>query len=161
MTIPSMELRRVMGSFATGVTIVTCQIGRRTHGITVNSLTSVSLNPPLILICIDQKALAHTLIPEAVIFGISVLAERQAEISDFFARRVGLDEVDELATVPWYPGRTGAPLIEGAIATLECRLVASHPGGDHAIFVAEVLEARVLSDLPPLLFFRGQYPSLA
>lgn len=161
MTIPPMELRRVMGSFATGVTVVTCQVGPRTHGITVNSLTSVSLDPPLILVCIDHKAIAHELIPLAGAFGVSILSERQPEISDYFARRVGLDPVDELAQVPHHPGRTGVPLLDGAIATLECRLVASHPGGDHVIFVADVLAAQIHSELPPLLFFRGQYPKLA
>lgn len=159
--VPARDFRRAMGCFATGVTVVTCQVGPITHGITINSLTSVSLNPPLILICIDLKARAHDLIREAGVFGVNLLTEAQGDLSTFFARRLALDPNDELRQVPYHHGISGTPLIEGCLAYLECRLTAIYPAGDHSIFVAEVIEATVASDELPLLFYRGRYPRLA
>jgi flavin reductase (DIM6/NTAB) family NADH-FMN oxidoreductase RutF len=161
MTASALELRRVFGCFATGVTVVTCRVGQRTHGITVNSFTSVSLDPPLILICIDRRTIAYTLIPEARAFAVNILAQHQREISDYFAKRLAPNPDDELAEIPHGAGITGAPLIDGAIAVVECRLANVYPGGDHDIFVSEVVDARILSDESPLLFQRGRYPNLA
>jgi len=155
------ELRRIFGCFATGVTVVSCRVGTRTHGITVNSFTSVSLEPPLVLICVDRKAIAYELLPKAGAFAISVLSERQREISDYFAKRLAPNPEDEFADVPYYDGVTGAPIVDGAMAVIEARLANVYPGGDHDIFVAEVVEARALSDESPLLFHRGRYPRLA
>lgn len=152
------EFRRAMGCFATGVTVVTCRVGPITHGITVNSLTSVSLNPPLILICVDRAARAHNLIPEAEFFAVNVLNEAQRELCAYFARRLAPDPDDELRDLPWQPGGTGAPLIDGCNAYLECRLIAVHPAGDHSIYVAEVVATRVVSEDPPLLFYQGKFP---
>jgi flavin reductase (DIM6/NTAB) family NADH-FMN oxidoreductase RutF len=156
-----LELRRIFGCFATGVTVITCRAGARTHGITVNSYTSVSLNPPLILVCIDKKAIAFELLKEAGTFAVNVLAERQREISDYFAKRLAPDPDDELAQVPHSAGITSAPLIDGALAHIECKIAYIYPGGDHDIFVGEVLDARIASEAAPLLFHRGQYPHLA
>ncbi len=155
------ELRRIFGCFATGVTVVSCRVGTRTHGITVNSFTSVSLDPPLVLICVDRKAIADELLPQAGAFAISVLGERQREISDYFAKRLAPNPEDEFADVPYHDGVTGAPVVDGAMAVIEARLVNVYPAGDHDIFVAEVVEARALSDESPLLFHRGGYPRLA
>lgn len=160
MAVTAMEFRRALGNFATGVCVVTCRIGERTHGITVNTLTSVSLDPPLVLICVDQKAIAHTLIPEAEYFAVNVLSERQRELSDYFAYRLALDPVHELKDVPHHAGTTGAPLVDGALTHLECRLAARYPGGDHTIFLAEVLRVEVIAEDAPLLFHRGKYPTL-
>jgi flavin reductase (DIM6/NTAB) family NADH-FMN oxidoreductase RutF len=154
------DFRRVCGSFATGVTVVTCRVGDRQHGITVNSFASVSLEPPLILICIDHRAQAHQLLQQVGRFGVSVLAAQQRELSDYFAKRLFPDPDDEFALVPHHYGITGAPLIDGALAYLECAVVAAHEAGDHHIYVAEVIEATVCSDDPPLLFHRGRYPKL-
>jgi len=160
MAITPKEFRRALGSFATGVCVVTCRIGERTHGITINSLTSVSLDPPLILICVDKKAIAHEMIPQAGHFAINILTERQREISDYFAYRLALDPVHELRDVPHHPGVTGSPLIDGAMAHVECQLVERIPGGDHTIFLGQVLRAEGESDERPLLFHRGKYPRL-
>ena len=154
------EFRRALGSFATGVSVVTCQVGERTHGITINSLTSVSLDPPLILICVDKKAIAHDMIPESGHFAVNILTEQQREISDYFAYRLALDPIHELRDVPYHPGVTGAPLIDGALAYVECRLAERIPGGDHTIFLAQVLSVEVASEANPLLFHRGKYPRL-
>ena len=160
MAVTAKEFRRALGNFATGVCVVTCRIGERTHGITVNTLTSVSLDPPLVLICIDQKAIAHAMIPDAEYFAVNILSERQREISDYFAYRLALDPIHELKDVPHHPGATGAPLVDGALAYLECRVSAQYPGGDHTIFLAEVQRVEVVAEDTPLLFHRGKYPKL-
>jgi flavin reductase (DIM6/NTAB) family NADH-FMN oxidoreductase RutF len=159
--IPTLELRRIFGNYATGVTVVTCRAGNRTHGITVNSFTSLSLDPPLVLICIDRKTIAWGMIPEAGTFAVNVLSEHQRSLCDYFAKRLAPDPDNEFAGIPHDVGETGAPIIPGALAVFECRLTKSYPGGDHDIFVAEVLSARVLSNERPLLFHRGQFPKLA
>jgi flavin reductase (DIM6/NTAB) family NADH-FMN oxidoreductase RutF len=156
-----LELRRMFGCFATGVTVVTCRVGQRTHGITVNSFTSLSLDPPLVLICVDQKAIAWAMIPEAGCFAVNVLAEHQRPICDYFAKRLAPDPENEFADIPHDNGMTGAPIIAGALAVFECRMAQSYPGGDHDIFIGEVVSARVLSNERPLLFHRGQFPTLA
>jgi flavin reductase (DIM6/NTAB) family NADH-FMN oxidoreductase RutF len=157
---PAVELRRLFGNFATGVTVVTCRVGSRTHGITVNSFTSLSLDPPLVLVCIDRKAIAWEMIPEAGAFAVNVLSEQQRAICDYFAKRLAPDPDNEFADIPHDNGETGAPIIAGAIAVFECRMTQSYPGGDHDIFIGEVVSARVLSTDRPLLFHRGQFPAL-
>jgi flavin reductase (DIM6/NTAB) family NADH-FMN oxidoreductase RutF len=159
-TVAATDLRRVLGCFATGVTVVTCRVGERTHGITVNSFTSLSLDPPLILVCIDRNTIAFKMIPEAGTFAINVLSESQRQLCDYFAKRLAPDPNDEFAGVPHWIGVSGAVLIDGALASIECRLTERYPGGDHDIFVAEVLTATIHSDAPPLLFHRGRFPRL-
>lgn len=160
MAVEATEFRRVAGCFATGVTIVTCQIGAITHGITVNSFTSVSLDPPLVLICVDQKARAHDLIREAGTFAVNVLAEHQRELCTYFARRLAPDPDDELRDVPHHPGANGAPLLDGAVAYVECRLTETFRAGDHSIYLGEVVSAEVSSEHPPLVFHRGTFPRI-
>jgi flavin reductase (DIM6/NTAB) family NADH-FMN oxidoreductase RutF len=160
-TVAPLELRRVLGCFATGVTVVTCRVGERTHGITVNSFTSLSLDPPLVLVCIDRRAIAFEMIPEAGSFAINILSESQRALCDYFAKRLAPDPNDEFSAIPHRNGETGAPLIDGALAIIECRLTERYPGGDHEIFVGEVVEASVQSNDLPLLFHRGRFPSLA
>lgn len=157
MSIGAMELRRVAGCFATGVVVVTYRLGEETHGITVNSFTSLSLDPPLVLVCVDRKARSYEMLPLAGTFGVNVLNQEQREISDYFARRLYPDPNDELRDLPYHLGITGSPLIDGSVAHLECRIVEILGGGDHAIFIGEVLAASIESDQPPLLFHRGRY----
>jgi len=101
------------------------------------------------------------MIPEAGTFAINVLTESQRSLCDYFAKRLAPDPNDEFAGIPHRNGTTGAPLIDGAIATIECRLAHRYPGGDHEIFVAEVIDASIQSDDAPLLFHRGRFPRLA
>ncbi len=161
MAINPLELRRILGQFATGVTVVTSRISTQTRGITVNSFTSVSLDPPIVLICIDNKARTYSFLPEAGVFAVNILSENQESISDYFARRLAPDPDDELAEIPYHEGVTGCPLIDGSIAYVECQIVAKQDVGDHAIFIAEVVSASLAEDAPPLLFFRGRYPRLS
>ena len=160
MPIDPLELRRVLGRFATGVTVVTSRIGEQTRGITVNSFTSVSLDPPVILICIDHAARTYRFLPDAGIFAVNVLNEAQGPVCEYFARRLAPNPDDELAEIPYHEGVTGAPLIDGSLVYLECRIVGKHEVGDHAIFLGEIVAATPAQDAPPLLFFRGGFPRL-
>ena len=150
-------LRRVLGRFATGVTVVTTGSVDDPHGMTVNSFTSVSLDPPLVLICVDHRRASHERIRRAGRFAVSVLSAEQQPLSEYFARqRAALAD----GALKLFAGRTGLPLIEGALAHLECRVVATFPGGDHSIFVGEVEHAAVGEGGSPLIFFEGRYHRL-
>ena len=149
--------KRVLGSFASGVTIVTTQDGAGgPKGMTVTAFSSVSLDPPLVLICIDRKADSLASLHETGRFAVNILGEGQDEIS----RRFAAKDVDRFAGVRVRPGATGLPLLEGALGVLECRVVSQHPAGDHIIFVGEV-EAAAMEPAAPLLHFRGRYGTFA
>lgn len=146
-----------MGSFASGVTIVTTKgEDRVVRGMTVSAFSSLSLEPPLCLICIDKMASLHDQLRQDTHFAINILAQDQEAVSRQFASK-GLE--DRFKGVPLKEGRTGAPLIEGAVACIECRVVNSYPGGDHTIFVGEVVSA-CTTESGPLIYFRGKYENL-
>jgi flavin reductase (DIM6/NTAB) family NADH-FMN oxidoreductase RutF len=147
------EFRRACGRFATGVTIATVVDAKGVpHGLTVSSFTSVSLDPPLILICLGHEVSAIAHFRTATHFGINVLAEDQRALSERFARK-GAGRFDGLA---WQPGVTGVPLLPGALAAIECAVYRIVPMGDHDILVGEMVNARV-NDGEPLLHFSGGY----
>lgn len=156
------ELRAVFGRFATGVTIVTA--GRtHPHGMTANSFTSVSLAPPLVLVCVRREAAMHDVILDHGAYAVSVLSARQGHLARHFANparpRGGL----EFAVAESTPGRrTGAPIMAGSLAWFECRLAAVYDGGDHSIFLGEVLDlGRVPDADDALLFYGGGFHGLA
>jgi flavin reductase (DIM6/NTAB) family NADH-FMN oxidoreductase RutF len=160
MAVSGQDLRQVMRRWATGVTVVTTGTGATRHGITVNSFTSLSLDPPLCLVCVDQKARSHEAIPAAGFFAVNLLAEGQEEHSQRFAgRRPELADPFEGLSVDQAP--SGAPVFPDCLGYLDCSLYARLPGGDHTIFVGRVEHAVVLSDRPPLIFYGGQYRALA
>ncbi|MBI3569089.1 MAG: flavin reductase family protein [Gemmatimonadetes bacterium] len=145
--------RRVLGSFASGVTVVAVRgDDGADHGMTVSAFCSVSLEPPLVLVCIDHAATCAPRIAAATHAGISILGGEQAALSRRFADPAA-DRFDGVAVVR---GVTGVPLLDGALAHLECRLVARYEAGDHAIVVGEVVAATATGD-DPLVYFRGQY----
>jgi flavin reductase (DIM6/NTAB) family NADH-FMN oxidoreductase RutF len=149
-------LRQVMGQFATGVTIVSLVNERgEPTGLTANALTSVSLDPPLILICVDKKSQSYPHFKQGAHFSVSVLSEKQEELSRRFART----DSEKFEGVPHHLGTTGAPIVDDALAYIECEVVDSFPGGDHTIFLGEVKESGMTEGLP-LLFFRGAYRRL-
>ncbi|OLC54267.1 MAG: hypothetical protein AUH85_12225 [Chloroflexi bacterium 13_1_40CM_4_68_4] len=156
MSVDPQELRRVGGHFATGVTVVTAEHGGVTCGLTVNAFMTVSLEPPLVLVSIGTASRSLPCVSSAERFGISVLSEDQEAVARVFA---GKDD-HKLARVPARRGLTGVPLVEGAIAWLECRTEQRFGAGDHVLFLARVegLGARTGR---PLLFFRGRYVRLA
>jgi len=150
------ELRRVAGHFATGVTVVTAEHEGVTCGLTVNAFITVSLDPPLVLVSIGTASRSLPCVSSAPRFGISVLAEDQESIARIFA---GKDD-DKLTRVPARRGQTGVPLLEGAIAWLECRSEQRIAAGDHVLFLARV-EGLGAGPGRPLLFFHGRYGRLA
>jgi flavin reductase (DIM6/NTAB) family NADH-FMN oxidoreductase RutF len=148
---PSLEFRRTLGMFATGVTVITTRVGEQVHGMTANAFMSVSLRPPLILISVDRRAKMNALLNEGVRYGVSVLGEGQTALSDRFAGRVR-DEGPE----PAFEIVHETPLVEGALAHLVARVVRSYWGGDHSLFLGQVEYVRYGKGTP-LLFHGGRY----
>lgn len=147
------QLRSVLGRFFTGVTIVTTVNEQgKACGVTANSFTSVSLDPPLVLWNQALSSSSHPVFREAERFAINILAEDQISLCQRFAKS-GADKFEGLEVTA---GLGGVPLIDGCCAVLECRKVATHDGGDHAVFIGEV-ERVISSDRPPLIFGDGQY----
>lgn len=153
------EFRRAMGCFATGVTIITLDDGGQVHGMTANAFASVSLDPQLVLVCVDHKAQTHAHLHAKKRFGVNVLAEHQQAISEFYSdpSRGNRDFVTTGASFDRTPH--GTPVLHGALAYLECRLHTAQDAGDHTIFIAEV-EDVVVREGNPLLFFRGKYRAI-
>jgi flavin reductase (DIM6/NTAB) family NADH-FMN oxidoreductase RutF len=151
------EFKRACAQFATGVTVAGVRDASGTpHGLTVNSFTSVSLHPPLILICLGHAASVIEYFRTSTHFGLSVLAEDQKSLSDHFARK-GHDRFDGVA---WHPGHTGAPLLDGVLATVECSIEQRVRAGDHDLFIGEVRHTHVREDRP-LIYFASKYRALA
>jgi flavin reductase (DIM6/NTAB) family NADH-FMN oxidoreductase RutF len=149
------EFRRVMGHFATGVAVLTSiQEDGAPCGLTVSSLCSVSLSPTLLLACIDREADSHRCIEIAGHFAINVLEERKGET---LARRFATWGVgDKFRDLEYRVEASGSPVLEGALAWMDCRVHASYPGGDHTIFVGEVIAADAREGVP-LVYYRGGY----
>jgi 3-hydroxy-9,10-secoandrosta-1,3,5(10)-triene-9,17-dione monooxygenase reductase component len=157
MSIDSIEFRRAMGQFATGIAIVA---GRdtdgRPFGLTVNSFTSVSLEPPLVLFCLANRSELNAPLASTRMYGVSVLAEDQQDWSTRFAT----PGADRFSGVELAGGPHGLPLVPGALAWLECRVAAIHPGGDHSIYLGEVLHLEARPGRP-LLYHGSGYRRLA
>jgi flavin reductase (DIM6/NTAB) family NADH-FMN oxidoreductase RutF len=147
---PSLAFRRTLGMFATGVTVLTTRVGEQVHGMTANAFMSVSLSPPLVLISIDRRARMCGMLHEGTRYGVSVLAQEQASLSDFFARRAVDGVAPEFAVV------RDTPLVAGALAHFVARVVRSYWGGDHSLFLGHVEYARY-GEGEPLLFHGGRY----
>jgi 3-hydroxy-9,10-secoandrosta-1,3,5(10)-triene-9,17-dione monooxygenase reductase component len=152
------RFRRVLSHFCTGVVVVTADSGGRPVGLTCQSFSSLSLDPPLVMFGAARGSRTWAEVRAAGRFAVNILADDQEEISRRFART----GADKFADLGWRPGSTGAPLLAGALAHIECELVATHPGGDHEIAVGRVvaLEERAVEGAHPLLFYRSAYRSL-
>ena len=157
MSIDPRKLRDALGSFATGVTVVTARsLDGELLGITANSFNSVSLNPPLVLFSLDRRALSLRKFEECGRFAVNVLDESQREVSTTFATPMA----DKFASVRYNFGRTGSPVLADALAVFDCSVRFRYDGGDHVIFVGEVVDLIVRQDGKPLLYFRGKYRAL-
>lgn len=153
--------RDALGRFATGVTVVTYADEDGDHGITVNSFTSLSLSPPLVLWNCDVEATTHDRLDEGDAYAVNVLSADQQWLSDRFAG-AHQEMADPFHDVAVERGATGSPLIEDSLATIDCSVEAVHPGGDHSILVGRVEEIDVSDpDADPLLFYRGEYREMA
>jgi len=174
MTIDPETLRAVMRHWPTGVTILTSRLNNYAHGMTVNSFSSVALDPPLVLASIENNVRTHALIQRSGCFALSFLHEGQEWISDRFAGR-DTENTDRFEGLATYTAVTGAPIIADNLGHLDCKLVAAHPAGNHTIFIAEVVHAGVGSASPvlgddapegtaaaqPLVYFNRGYRRLA
>jgi flavin reductase (DIM6/NTAB) family NADH-FMN oxidoreductase RutF len=151
-------LKNAYACWATGVTIVTARSGDRIHGMTVSAFTEVSLEPPLVLVCVDRTSNTQPLIAEGGVFAVNILARDQEPLAKRFAC---VDAEDRrFVDLDCESGATGAPLLAGAVASLDCRLESAHESGDHIIYVGEVVGVHV-SDGDPLLFYKRGYCGLA
>ena len=156
MAFDSLAQRRIMGHFATGVTVVTAHQNGEIYGMTANAVTSLSLKPPLVLVAVDKTAAMHASLTESRCFALNILTQEQEPISRRFAMR-GPKEVNDLK---WIKAASGAPILADALAYVDCRLAEILPGGDHSIFLGEIL-AGDARDGSPLLYFGGKYRRLA
>lgn len=157
-----MHFRQVLGRFATGVTVITTNAGGHKHGMTANAFSSVSLEPPLVLVSIAKTADMHDLMLEAKAFCVNILAEHHREWSDWWAGKAPKD-ADQFAGIPHSLKSTGSPVLDGCLGYIDCKVWAQYAGGDHTLFVGEVQEAAVTEDdsLKPLLFFSSKYRKLS
>ncbi len=148
-----MQFRNALGRFASGVTVVTARYEEHTHGMTANAFVSVSLDPPLVLVSLDNRSYMHRILPRVGRYGVSVLAENQEVLSNHFAGHTvkGLEIR--------FTMRKDIPLLEGAVAYFVVQVIDAHPAGDHSLYVGRVeyFESR---DDKPLLFYAGRYQQL-
>lgn len=157
MAVTPTEFRTALRCFAAGVTVVTTRdADGQPTGLTASAFTAVSLEPPLILVCVDHAATAHPAVREHGWFAVNVLRRDQEALS----RRFAVSGGDKFTGVPYREGRAGLPVLDGVVAAIECRLASAHEAGDHTIFVGQVEGTMVCGGLP-LVYFHGAYHGLA
>ena len=149
------EFRKLLGRWTTGVTIVTARSGEKVHGMTVSAFTEVSLDPPLVLVCCDKSSNTHLLMAEGGVFAVNILARDQTALSNKFASKK--EEWQRFDGLAWDTEVTGAPILPGTVAALDCRVVAAHEAGDHLIYLGEVQAMRLDESRDPLLYQSGAY----
>jgi flavin reductase (DIM6/NTAB) family NADH-FMN oxidoreductase RutF len=155
------QFRKALGHFATGVTVVTVESAPGLiRGMTANSFTSVSLDPLLVLVCVEKRAKILPMLHRTKRFGVSVLKEDDEAVSEYFAKGVPSAEVEERLSIHYRWTASGIPVLENTLLQLSCEVVAAHLAGDHTIFVGKVAEAEI-HDGKPLLYFGGEYRHIA
>jgi flavin reductase (DIM6/NTAB) family NADH-FMN oxidoreductase RutF len=152
-SIDEARFRQVLGHFATGVTVVTCMAGDRPVGLAVNSFTSVSLDPPLVAFCVSTTSTTWPRLRAIGAFCVNILAEDQEALCRTFAGHGH----DRFLGVGWRPASSGAPILNGTLAWVDCTVEAEHPAGDHLIVVGRVRELDLGREGRPLVFYRGGY----
>jgi flavin reductase (DIM6/NTAB) family NADH-FMN oxidoreductase RutF len=157
----SKDFRSAVGSFATGVTVVTTRGEEHAYGMTANAFSSVSLDPPLVLVCVISQSEGSEHIRRNGCFAVNVLKADQEPLSRYFASRERPRGRDAFGEVPHRVAASGSPVLEGAIGYLDCRLHTSHDAGDHEIFIGEVLELGFDPEGEPLVFHGGRYKLVA
>lgn len=155
-----LEFRSIIGHLATGVTVITSAAGEELQGMTANAVTSVSLDPVMMLVCVDKGTHTHRMLETGGVFTVNILGEHQEDVSRLFAKRAE-PEVGTLRGQAFRRGETGSPILEDCLAFIECRVAEVLTGGDHSIFLGEVVNEGVVNDVKPLLFFRGRYGVIA
>lgn len=153
MPIDNDEFCAALSRFASGVTVVTTKdADGNLHGITVSAFCSLSLEPPMVLICIEKITGSHYAFEESEVFVVNILSEGQDQVSEHFASPIP----HKFGDIEYHPGIDGVPVLDGALVNLECRLKYAHEGGDHSIFIGEV-EKVSIRDGSPLVYFHGEY----
>ncbi len=147
------NFRETVGRFASGITVVTATLEDSVHGMTVNAFCSVSLEPPMVLVSVDNRTHMHEVLRRSGRYGVSILAEGQDALSQHFA-----GQPQEDLEIPFVQ-RNGTPLLDGAVAHLVCRVVDAHPAGDHTLYIGQV-EYLNYRNGAPLLFYTGEYQNL-
>lgn len=142
MSIDPWKLRQAMAQFATGVTVVTTVEGGRPYGLTASSFASLSMDPPLVLVCLSKRLETHATIEKSGVFAINILSASQREFGMRFAGMLP-DVEDRFAGIDWTTGATGSPLLAGCLSWVDCRVWKIHDGGDHSIFVGEAQDVGV------------------
>lgn len=157
MPVSSADFRSALSRFASGVTVVTTKDSDgKLFGITVSAFCSVSLDPPLVLICIEKTTGSHHAFEQSGRFTVNILASNESSVSDHFASLIE----DKFAGVDHAVDEHGIPILTGSLATLQCSLFKALDGGDHSIFIGEV-EHVIVRDADPLVYFRGSYSTVA
>ncbi len=154
----SRAFRDLCGRFATGITVVTMHDGDQAHGMTVNAFTSVSLDPLLLLICIDKTASVYEALERAGAFAVNILADDQRELAEFFAHHGREDEGDAMGGFTYRDGKTGSPILDGTLGWADCRFWRQADAGDHTVVMGEVVDMDLSQpDGLPLLFYASGY----
>ncbi len=161
MAIDGDRFRRAMSRFATGITVVTSREGEAVHGTTVNAFCSVSLEPPLVLVCLDKATVSHHFIGTGKVFGVNILKSNQEDVAWALSRKgtPDLEAAHQLVGIPFITKSTGAPIIVGVQAYLDCRVVQTVEAGDHTIYIGLVEDAGWDEAGAPLVYFRSSYGS--
>jgi flavin reductase (DIM6/NTAB) family NADH-FMN oxidoreductase RutF len=160
LTVDPSEFRTIIGHFATGVTVITAASGGKLHGMTAQSVTSLSLEPVMLLVCIDKTSHAHDVITAGGAFAVNILGAHQEEVSRVFAKK-SEPEPGTLRGEKFRIGRSGAPILEDCLAYIDCTVRQVFDGGDHSIFLGDVVDEAVVAEVKPLLFYRSGYHALA
>ena len=155
------EMRAMMGRFATGVSVIAARHGPLLAGMTANAIASVSVDPPLMMASISRRAETHTAIVGSYAFAVSVLSREQRSLAECFAQPTTATKLKAFCDADWHEAETGSPILEGALAYFDCRLTARHDGGDHTIFIGEIVAAGYRTDAEPLLWYASGYRELA
>lgn len=156
MTFDSQEQRRIMGLFATGVTVVSTQHEEETWGMTANAVTSLSLDPPLVLVAVQRESQTHAKLKQAGCFAVNILSAEQEEISNRFAFKGPKDFSD----LDFTTDVTGSPILSATLGYVDCQLKEILPGGDHDLFIGEIVAGKA-NEGEPLLYYQGKYVELA
>src|SRR5574338_669067 len=135
------RLRQMMARFATGVTVISARYGPLLAGMTANAIASVSIDPPLMMASVNRRSETHQAIVQSHSFAASVLSLEQRELADCFAQPTTATKLKRFCDAPWHEAETGSPILDGAIAYFDCRLVDRHDGGDHTIFIGAIVAA--------------------
>lgn len=153
----SSDLRKALGTFATGVTVVTTSGEAHPYGMTANAFSSVSLDPPLVLVCVKSGAAGSESIDRNGVFAVNILAADQEPLSRYFSSKTRPRGPHAFREVSHRTAASGAPILDNVAGYLDCRLQAVHDAGDHRIFIGEVLDLDFAADREPLLFHAGRY----